>query len=162
METTEINELSTPEPLKGLFLTETAQYYLQQTAKWAKFLSIMGFIGSGIMVLLGLFFGTFMTAMSRFQPNSNAISSVMGGFMGFFYILIGAFYFFLSFYLYQFADRVKIGVQFQDSLQIEGGFGRLKSLFKITGIITIVCLVLYALIIIGVIIAAVVGYSAMR
>lgn len=160
METTEIIEASEQGSSIELIVTDTAKNYLIQMSKWTKFLSIMGFIGAGFMVLVGLFFGTLMGAISKFQPSSSPFPGMLGGFMGFFYILIGAFHFFLSLYLYQFGDRVKTGVLFTDPLQLESGLGRLKTLFKVIGIVTIIFLAIYALVIVGVIVVGVIAAGA--
>jgi small-conductance mechanosensitive channel len=149
MEINETKESLQPESSRELILTETAQYYLHQTSKWTKFLAIMGFIGAAFMALLGLVLSAGMSAISAF---SSAFPAPFGLLMGFFYIVIAVFYFIASLYLYNFGEKVKSGVLFKDALQIEEGFGKLKSLFKMVGITTIVFLVLYALIFIGTII----------
>ena len=104
------------------------------------------------MALLGLLLSAGMSAMSTF---SSAFPAPVGALMGLFYILIAVFYFFASLYLYRFGEKVKSGILFNDALQIEEGFGKLKSLFKMVGITTIVFLALYALIIAGTIIFAI-------
>ena len=41
-----------------LHIDATAQSYLSETAKWGNFLSIVGFILSGLIAIIALFAGT--------------------------------------------------------------------------------------------------------
>jgi len=66
------------------------------------------------------------------------------------FILIDVLYFFFPFYLYQFGNRVKKGLAMMDANQVAEAIGKLKSFFKLAGIVTIVVLCLYALEIVGV------------
>ena len=120
----------------------------------------MGFIGAALMGLLGLFLSVGMTAMSSFT--SSAFPAPFGALMGLFYVVIAVFYFIASLYLYKFGERSKAAVLFNDPLQLEQGIEKLKSLFKMVGITTIVFIVLYILVIIGTIIFAIVNASAAR
>jgi hypothetical protein len=86
----------------------------------------------------------------------------MGGLIAVFYILIDIVHFFFSLYLYQFGDKIKKGVMFADTVHLTSAFEKLKSFFKLWGIITIVVLCLYALLIICVVIAAFAGASMVR
>ncbi|MCR8559797.1 DUF5362 domain-containing protein [Mucilaginibacter sp. BJC16-A38] len=86
----------------------------------------------------------------------------MSGFLTVFYLLIGLVYFFFSLYLYQFGSQVKKGIMFFDNNHVTGAFGKLKSFFKLWGILTIIILCLYALIIIGAIIFGAAAASMMN
>jgi hypothetical protein len=57
--------------LFGINVDQTAKSHLAETAKWAKFLSIMGFIFCGFIVLIGLFFGTFVSMLSSQYGENN-------------------------------------------------------------------------------------------
>jgi len=155
-----MEETFTPEPAvpaqpQGIILTQEAQLYLLSAGKWARFLGILGFIGTAFIAICALFVGTMMSALSSVSPmGSFGMAGAMGGFMSFFYILIALFYFFVSLYIYQFGARVKEGVAFGSSETIANGLGKLKSVFKMIGIITIVILILYIFILIGVIVFA--------
>ncbi|MDB5004176.1 MAG: hypothetical protein JWQ34_2401 [Mucilaginibacter sp.] len=154
----ETNEPIIPAQPVGLVLLQDAQFFLHETGRWAKFLGIMGFIGSGFLMLLAFFFGAFMSAMSTLSPYSQStrhFPAIIGGVGGF--ILYGSLavvYFFISLNLYQFGDGVKQAVELGDSIQLSIAFGKLKLFFKIKGIILIAVLCLYGLIIIGGIIIA--------
>ncbi len=133
-----------------LVLTFEAQTYLREAGKWAVFLSIIGFIICGFIVLAALFAGAMMSAVSRFSTGPMAATAMagMGGLITVVYLLGALIYFFFSLYLYQFGSRVKKGIMFLDSLHVTNALGKLKSFFKLWGIITIVVLCFYALAII--------------
>jgi hypothetical protein len=94
-----------------------------------------------------------------FMGSSSGLFGGMGvpgmgmGIIGFFYLLIGALYFFPIYYLHQFSDKIKNGLSSQDLEDITAGFQNLKSLFKFMGICTIIVMSIYALIFVGAIIA---------
>jgi hypothetical protein len=152
METTEttVNENANIEP--DMILAPEAQYYLQEAGKWASFLGIMGFIGTGLLVLAAVFASTLMSYMNSLNPARVQSPFNLGPFLGCIYFLCAVFYFFFSLYLYQFGKGVKSGVTFGDSSQVTIGLEKLKSFFKLWGITTIVILCFYALfIVIGII-----------
>src|SRR4051812_29559231 len=152
MEPTETTEEQHPAEPKGLLLPEEAQYYLQKSGEWARFLGIMGFIMSGFIVIAALFIGSIFSLMSAYQ--STPYPAGMGGIMGFFYILIAVFYFVFSLYLYKFGTKIKSGIMYNDTEQVTTALSNLKSFFKFWGIITIVMIAIYILAIIGIAIGA--------
>ncbi len=155
MDTNDEIEQTAPEP--GIVLTFEAQNYLREAGKWAYFLSIIGFIICGLFLVLAIFSGSLYTRMAQMQPeNSTAVLMARaGGFITFFYIVFDVIYFFFSLYLYQFGSKIKHGINFSDSGTVAVAVGKLKSFFKLWGIITIVAISLYLLIIFIVIVVGV-------
>ena len=148
--------METPEnftdPGSGLVLTPEAQTYLRESGKWANFLGIIGFVMCGLFLILSLFIGTLMTTMAQISPMYAAMPAALGGVVTVVFILFDILYFFFALYLYQFGSKIKKGSSFGDSEQVTIALGKLKSFFKLWGIVTIVILCLYALeIIIGII-----------
>ncbi|TWR29458.1 hypothetical protein FPZ43_10945 [Mucilaginibacter pallidiroseus] len=160
MEPFEHNEIPATEP--KLILTEEAQYYLQKSGQWAYFLGIVGFVLTGLFVLMALFIGSFMAAMARFSPTGAGMPAGTGGLFSFFYILIAVFYFFFSLYIYQFGDKIKKGIVYGNAIDVTAALGKLKSFFKLWGITTIVIVGFYALIFVIVIVAGVGAASMMK
>ena len=153
MDEIKINETSTPQETSGLLLLQDGQLYLLEIGKWARFLGIMGFIGSALVAVVGLFFGTLMTVLTRYQ--ATPMPKFFGGAMGFVYVLIGVLYFFIALYLYQFGIRIKTAIQSADSFEVSLALSKLKSFFKTIGILTIAMLILYAFLIVIFIVIAV-------
>ena len=145
----------TPEP--QLILNEQAQYYLLKAGQWAYFLGIMGFIGTAFIAIMALFVGTIFTTMAALNPMM-AGAAGSGGAVTVLYLLIAAVNFFFALYLYQFGDRIKKGVTFQNQEEINLAFGKLKSFFKLWGIFAIIYLSFMALFIL---IAVLGGAAAM-
>jgi hypothetical protein len=86
--------------------------------------------------------------MAQIAPYNNPVFTSMAGLGGavtVFYILIDVLYFFFAFYLYQFATKIKAGIKFSDSAQVTIALGKLKSFFKLWGIVTIVIITIYVL-----------------
>ncbi|MDP9080593.1 MAG: DUF5362 domain-containing protein [Bacteroidota bacterium] len=162
METSETFEQPAAEP--ALILNLEAQSYLREAGKWASFLGIVGFIFCGFIVIAALFIGSILSMATKFSPDPTAAGMMAGmsGFLTVFYLLIGIVYFFFSLYLYQFGSQVKKGIMFSDNNHVTGALGKLKSFFKLWGILTIIILCLYALIIIGAIIFGAAAASMMN
>jgi len=107
-----------------LVITTSSKNYLLYAAKWAGFLSIIGFISLGLMILAGLGLGI-------------AGGSSQFGIIGFIYLGMAVIYFFPIYYLYLFAQKIKKAVNSTNQSDLEGGFENLKSCFKFLGIFII-------------------------
>ena len=117
--------------------------YLMETAKWGKFLAIVGYVSIGILILIAIFMMIGMSTISEFSGADFPMGAV-----GFFYIVIGAMYYFPITYLYKYAVHMKKGLHSNDITTITSGFQNLKSLFKFMAIVTIVILSIYGLMLI--------------
>ena len=127
-----------------LRLSQASQDALMATAKWGRFIAIVGFVFIGLLVVLSIFMGLSMAAAPAAEGNYFSGSFVGGG-MAFMYMLMAVIYFFPTLYLYRFSSRVKEAVLRQDEFSLESGLFNLKYCFRFIGIMTIVFLVLYAL-----------------
>lgn len=123
-----------------LQIDELSNSYLMETAKWAKFLSILGFVLLGLMLLAGISlafsFGALLSGSGRSE-----LAKTIGVGVG--YILVCSLYFFPCLYLYRFASNMKIALQAGESIQLQTSFKNLKSSFRFVGILTIIVLALY-------------------
>lgn len=137
---TESNEL------QALTLSEGMKSNIQAGAKWAKFLGIMGFIGSGGMALLAivmLFGGLF----AKIRLNA----AINPGIIAFLYLVFGAINFLPALYMFNFGKFSKVGIESVSQKSLEDGISNLKSFFRFLGIYVIVLLSIYALLIISVV-----------
>lgn len=119
-----------------------AQNHLKETAKWAKFLAIVGFVFTGFIVLFAIFAGTLMSTFRGEFPELSAFPTVGISFM---YLIVAAIYFIPCLFLFQFAQKVKIALKEEDSDALADSFGRLKNLFLFTGILTLIMVAIYVL-----------------
>ncbi|AEV31240.1 hypothetical protein Oweho_0218 [Owenweeksia hongkongensis DSM 17368] len=145
-----------PDPQQpSLLKTDYVRQMLSTTAKWTKFLSIIGFIGCGLMVIAGL--GLAAIGSSFPSTDNPAMNLIGGSALGVIYILAAALYFFPSRYLYQYAEKLNLAVQSEDETQLILALDKNKSFFKFVGIMTIVVIGLYVLMFIGLIAGVAMG-----
>ena len=129
--------------------------YLNESARWGRFLAILGFVFCGLMVLMGVFFGSFMASMIS---GMNAETAAFGGgFFSIFFVISALITFFPSLFLYNFSSKMRKAVRNNDQAVMTESFKNLKSFFKYYGIFTIVILSFYALAIISAIFGAMFG-----
>jgi MFS family permease len=141
-----------------LQLDPASQASLSETARWGKFLSIMGFILIGLLVLEAIFIGTIMSALTNSLPGYQS-AALPGAFMTIIILLAAAIWFVPNLYLYKFSTQIKRALQSSDQDQLTQAFESQKKLFKFIGIVTIIYLGIIALVIVGAIIVGI--FSAM-
>ena len=146
------NEVIDSENRQGIINDSEVKTNLTETAKWAKFLAILGFIGIAFMVIGALFAGAFLGS----QPGMGAADfPFTPGMISIIYLLIAVLYFFPIYYLYNFSVKMKNALLSGNDSLLKEAFGHLKSHYKFIGIFTIVFIALYFLaIIIGIFVAA--------
>jgi hypothetical protein len=127
-----------------LTISRTAAHYLRETSKWAYFLSILGFVLTGLIVVVGLFAGSFMSTMM--QGQANAMPEGMSYFLTIFYVLMGLLYFFPSLYLFKYSRKLKSALLLKDSNELLVAFENQKSLYKFWGIFAIAIMSIYAIV----------------
>ena len=121
--------------------------YLGETARWAKFLAIVGFVLCGVMIVFALFAGTILSTFSR-MGNTDALTSTLGlggAFISLIYIVIALLYFFPCLYLFNFSNKMQSALRNNDQTNLNAAFSNLKACFKFVGILTIVFLSFYLL-----------------
>ena len=131
-----------------LQIDSVAHGYLAETAKWANFLSIVGFVVSGLMAIAAIFIGTLLNERSGY--GYGAYAQIGAGFITAIYLIIAAIGFFASYYLNKFAVRMKAALTANDQNAMNDSFANLKSLFKLWGILTIIYL---AFIVLGILVS---------
>jgi len=129
-------------------LTPEAIGYLIKSAKWGKFLAILGFILTGLLVVGGVAAGAILGTVSNEFSNTNlpfspAIFSVI-------YIIIAAIYIMPVIYLNSYSNQVIKAANLGDTALMTSAFNNLKKFFTFIGIATIVIMALYVVILIGV------------
>jgi len=159
----ETNETFAPiPPPPGLLITNEAKVYLRQAGSWASFLGALGFIACTLLLMTALFVGTlFSVILKMYSPSAVDVPAGVGVAMSFILILADILYFFFALYLFQFGQRVKRGITFNDANQVTSALAKLKSFFKLWGLVTIVILCLWALDI-GYVIVAGLKFSSLQ
>jgi hypothetical protein len=138
-----------------LQVTPQALGYLSESAKWGKFLAIMGFIFCGIMIVVAFFIPVFLTQLPPYNTMSSEINSGMKVTMTILYLLLALLFFFPCFYLYKFSVKMQSAVRVVSQENFDESLMNLKSMLKFYGIFTIIILSFYALIFIIAILSAI-------
>lgn len=141
--------------LAPLIVTEDIRSYIYETAKWTKFLSIMGFIFCGFIIIAAFTIPALMSTLGDSMGPGSAFAKVGGGFLTFIYLLMGLLYFYPSLLLFKYATAAKKAVLFGDQLSLGIAMSKMKSFFKFWGILTIIILALYAIIILFAVVAGI-------
>jgi type II secretory pathway pseudopilin PulG len=113
---------------------------LKATRPWVRFLSILGFVCAGLIVLVAL-------GMAAFGVYQMTTGNGQGGFlvgMGALYLLMSVLYIFPSRYLYRYASAIADASDAPSkSAAVERALREQKSFWKFAGIMALVMLVLY-------------------
>jgi len=102
--------------------------------KWSFFLSIVGFVLSGVMIIIGIlmaFLGDKFSKMEHGASFPSVIFLIM-------YSIIGIVYFFPSFYLLKFSQNTKTAIETGTESSIDNSFKYLQSFFTFAGVLTII------------------------
>lgn len=133
------------ETSQELSLTSQSIEYIRTMAKWGTFLSIVGFVFIGLLVIIALFAGAFMSQMGEDIPGWE-------GNMGFMitgiYLFLAAIYIYPTWKLFQFSRRAKSAITRNNTIELTESLGNLKSVFSFMGILTAIILGFYALMIV--------------
>lgn len=127
--------------LEQLTITSEAKGFLKETANWCKFLSVLGFIGLGLLFLSSFFISSIYSNM----PQAATMPFNLGIVMTVVYILIIAIYIFPLYYLYQFSLKLKKALLSKDDETLADAFEMLKSHYKFVGVFTVIILSIYIL-----------------
>lgn len=148
---TDLNQTNPTESLnnESLIMTKDTLGSLDRIIYWAKFLSILGFIGVAFM-LIG--------ALSIALVGNSIMGSEVAG-ISVVYLVFAAIYFMPMYYLFKFATHARQGLTHKSQYETDQGLIYLAAHYKFIGIMAIVLLSLYVLIFIGVF-AAGIGLAA--
>ncbi|MFL3660730.1 MAG: hypothetical protein ACI6PN_03170 [Polaribacter sp.] len=128
--------------LEQLKITASAKGFLKEIASWCKFLSILGFIGLGLLLLGSFFIGVLYNSL----PLVAAVPFNLGTMMTIFYLVVVLIYIFPIYYLYQFSVKMKKALLSKDDEVLASAFEMLKSHYKFIGVFTIITVSIYLLI----------------
>jgi len=144
-------------------LTETMLVYLKGAVPWLRFVGILGFIGAGLVVLMGFSMAPIVSVMNRawaeipgFESLRGVFSVTFSGFMVVMFIGAGLLMFFPSLYIFRFGEKINSYLRTGADRELELAFQNNKSFWKFVGIICIIQLAFIPLLIIGGIITALV------
>ena len=127
-----------------LTVTEDIRSYIYETAKWTKFLSIVGVVVTGIMILFSFSAEALISTMNgKVGAANNPWAALGGGFLTVVFLLSALLYFYPSLLMFKYANSAKQAVLYGDQPALSEAMSKMKSFFKFWGIITITILGLY-------------------
>ncbi|MDQ3276710.1 MAG: hypothetical protein M3Q06_00175 [Bacteroidota bacterium] len=136
--------------LFSLTIDPATKANLSETARWARFLAIIGFVFLLVMVLVGIYS---TITINRFedefremggQGSAGMLRSAGTG-VAAVYILIAAVWFFPLLFTLRFANQMQGALQNNDQKLLSASFQNLKVCYRYLGIITVIFLVLIVL-----------------
>jgi len=142
-------ENEVPQEVK-LVVTEEMRSYLYDMSKWARFLSVVGFVISAFLTLGSFGIGAAVTANPGILNQFGPLGSIGATGITIFYLLLALFFFYPSLLLLRFSAKGKQGVLFGDQENLNDAIAHVKSLFKFWGVITIVLIASYFLLLLAV------------
>lgn len=118
-------------------LTQAAVESWRSSVPWIKFISIVGFIMCGFMLLAAIG----MLAAGSYA--GGLAGAGMGIFLMFFYLIYAVIYFIPNLYLYHYANKIMAFYRTADSLTLEQAFGIHKRFWSYIGVLLIITIALF-------------------
>jgi len=133
------NESKNTEEAKtfDISLSEKSNDYLKKAAPWMKFVSIVGFIMCGIMVIAAL--------VMMLNSGNTFTGSTAGVGVGLVYLVGAVIFFFINRFLFLYANGVNKVYKLNDYDALETAFKMQKNFWKIVGIFFIIYISLIAI-----------------
>ena len=136
-----------------LVIDSTATSHLKESAVWGKFLGVIGFIFSSIIAVVGMIAGFSISRLGS-SYSGRRLHLAEGGGVLLMYLAGAGILFFMSLYLFRFAQKTKMAITTDNQENITEACKNLKLYFRFAGIISIISVVLTILSVIGMVMAA--------
>jgi Family of unknown function (DUF5362) len=137
-----------------LQVTPQGLRYLTESAKWGKFLAIMGFISCGFLAILAFLIPVIYSQLPQNTSTPLVFNNGMKTGLTIVYLVLTIILFFPCLYLYKFSSKMQLASKDMGQENLDESLMNLKSMFKFCGIFTIIILSGYALVIIFSIVVA--------
>jgi hypothetical protein len=121
--------------------------YLRETAKWARYFSILGFVCCAFILVMALIIPgiilrnpDFFQVQSQIQTQGMEVGLVVGSILGV------AIYLYPCILLFRFSGKLLQALKTNDQSALNAAFKNLRSCYRFFGIISIIVIGIYALI----------------
>ena len=123
-----------------LQVDQTASKNLSEVSRWAKFLSITGFVFMGCMLIVFIAMRSQITStLSQVIPGFADVNSL--GVLVAFFIIIAGIVFLLMYFLFRGSILIKKGIETKSQDMFNNGLASLKAYFMMYGILAIIALI---------------------
>ena len=136
---------SSPLPIPQITLESLG--FLNTTAKWTKFMAIIGFIGIAFMLSAGVFLVIYFTAIKHIQTHASYPFPLP--WVGAIYFIFAAVYVMPVIYLNNFSNFMSKAIAFRETELLTNALENIKKHFKYLGIATIVMIATNFIAIVG-------------
>ena len=134
-------------PLFELNIDPVSKIYLHDTARWGKFLAIVGFVIIAMLFVLGVTV-TALDPDSIYYNDPNVDKTMYTGTMVgtvIAFLLMGLIYFFPCYYLLRFSNKMKAALISNDQETLNHSFKYLKSLLRFVGVLTLIFVIMFGI-----------------
>lgn len=128
-----------------LQVTPLSQNFLNEAAKWGKFLSVVGFIFCIFLAIAAFFMPAVYSRFSALSQLPASATGIAATAITVVYLIFAVLLFFPCLYLNKFSNKMKVALTAVSQENFEDSFKNLKSLLKFYGIFTIIILSFYIL-----------------
>jgi len=130
--------------LFSMAIDPVTKEHLSETARWARFLSIVGFIALLLIAAFGIYTSI---VLSRFESmyGYERRGNMLGIGTAITYLIVFLIYIFPIVFMYRFAGKMRQALESHDQEALNSSFQNLKVCFRYLGIVTIIGIVLVAL-----------------
>ncbi|MBN1652010.1 MAG: hypothetical protein JW857_11820 [Bacteroidales bacterium] len=132
--------------MDNITLSKSTLNRLYDTAKWARFIAILGFILIGFLIVVGIFIGPVLSVLNENMDVESSRTALSSGVIAGIYIAMAVIYFFPIFYLFQFSQGFITAYKAENEEKVNTSFLYLKKHYKFIGILTIIMIAIYFLI----------------
>jgi len=137
-----------------LTINENNKKDLLVAAQWAKVLAIFGYVGMGFMILVGL--GMLLGGSAL--GGSAASAGIPIGVLILLYFVLAAVYYLPVTYMYRMAKNFKEAINDSTQTSLDMGISYLAKFFKFSGYTVVGIIILYAVVLVGSLIAGLGGF----
>lgn len=138
-----------------LLFDDQAKAHLAESARWGRFLSIVGFVFIALMALGALALMAFGSAI--YGSISGGLGAMAGVGIGLLYLVVAAIYLYPTLKLYRFAQNARQALASGESHLLAESMRNLGGMFKFFGILTAIVIGIYALIFVFAMLAGLMG-----
>ena len=117
-----------------------AAAYIKDTTRWAKFLAIVGFVMSGIFLIIFIYYVSTLLNFNTARGEGHPPYSYYSGITLLTYLLMAILSFFPCLYLLRFASRMQRALRNNDQEELNDSFRNLRACLRFVGILTVISL----------------------
>ncbi len=138
-------------------LTSLSIAYLHKAAKWGKFISLLGFIMTSLMIVAGILMSFVLNSvhLNEMVPLNSPFSAKI---LSIFYVSVAAIFLVPVSFLHAFSNNAIKAVNQGNTDKMTTSLRNLKNLFVFLGISTLVILTLYVIILLTIGTAAILNF----